>query len=122
MTERRTLAHEIDGRAVAGPAALFQDNPADPADLRVEVPEAGEALVDEAIAAACNALDPLDRHGIEWRAAALAAMARILLARAAALAELIAREPGQLLADSRTDLAEGKRLAVRDNPGGVQRY
>src|SRR3546814_11979839 len=63
MTERRTLAHWIDGRAVAGPAALFQDNPADPADLRVDVPEAGEALVDEGIDAACKSLAPLDLHG-----------------------------------------------------------
>ena len=110
MTERRTLAHWIDGRAVAGPAALFQDNPADPADLRVEVPEAGEALVDEAIAAACNALDPLDRHGIEWRADALAAMARILLARADALAELIARETGKLLADARGETVRAARI------------
>lgn len=108
--ERIALAHRIAGKAIAAPASFFQHNPADPADLRVEVPEAGEALIDDAIAAARGAAALLDRRGIEARADALAAIARALLARSDPLADLIARETGKLLADAKGEVARAARI------------
>jgi aldehyde dehydrogenase (NAD+) len=110
MTERIDLAHWIAGEAVAAPATYFQENPADPGDLRVGVPEAGEALIDDAIAAARGAVAELERQGIERRADALAAIARALFARADELAELIARETGKLLGDAKGEVGRAARI------------
>ena len=48
MTETLVLTHAVGGRRIEGPPAFVQRNPADPADLAVEGPEASAARSDVA--------------------------------------------------------------------------
>ncbi len=110
MTEVLTLEHVVAGGAVAGPPALTQTNPADPDDLRVEVPEADARLIANAADAAREAVGDLQTAGVEARADGLARVGRMLMADADALAELIARETGKVLGDARGEVVRAARI------------
>ena len=108
--ETITLAHHVGGNARPAPPALEQRNPALPDDLRVELPDADAALVDEAAAGARGALGPIAALGIEARSDALARVATGLRAGAEPLALLIARETGKTLRDARAEVGRAARL------------
>jgi acyl-CoA reductase-like NAD-dependent aldehyde dehydrogenase len=110
MTETMFLSHHVAGSAVEGQPALYQDNPADPGDLRVALPEADSALIDEAVAAARTAVGAMRARGIEARADALAAIARALVTEVERLAVLIARETGKILPDARGEVMRAARI------------
>lgn len=110
MTEVISLSHHINGQSVPGVAAFEQRNPAQPDDLRVEGPEADEALADQAVEAATRAVDALAANGIEARADSLARIGRTLSADVERLGLLIARETGKTFADSKGEVMRAARL------------
>jgi aldehyde dehydrogenase (NAD+) len=110
MTETLTLAHWIDGRSRSGATALEHRNPAQPDDLIIQIPEADEAAIDEAIAAARRACAEMARAGIEQRADALAAIARAIVGQADVLAPLIARETGKVVGDAKGEVMRAARI------------
>src|SRR3569623_3089792 len=110
MTELITLDHVVDGAAIAAPAAVEHRNPADPADLRIALPQADATLTDTAVGAATRAGEALLRRGIEQRADALAANGRAIVAAADSLALLIARETGKVLGDAKGEVMRAARI------------
>jgi aldehyde dehydrogenase (NAD+) len=110
MTELMTLHHVVDGAAVAAPPSFEHRNPADPADLRIALPQADAALIDMAVGAATRACDAMLRRGIEQRADALAAIGRAIVAEADMLAVLIARETGKVLGDAKGEVMRAARI------------
>ncbi|HEY4030611.1 MAG TPA: aldehyde dehydrogenase family protein [Caulobacteraceae bacterium] len=110
MTDILPLDHVVAGDLVAAAAALIQENPADPSDLRVEIPEAGKHLIDSAIAGAREAVGVMAKRGIEQRADALALIGRTLMAEADTLAVLIARETGKVLGDAKAEVGRAARI------------
>ncbi|MDB5738355.1 MAG: aldehyde dehydrogenase [Sphingomonas bacterium] len=110
MTETLKLRHLIDGQEIAGTATVLHHNPADPADLRIELPEADDALIRTANAAAAEACAEMLKHGIEQRADALAAISRNIVAESEALAILIARETGKVLGDAKGEVMRAARI------------
>jgi acyl-CoA reductase-like NAD-dependent aldehyde dehydrogenase len=105
-----TLSHHIAGLDVAAPAELEQRNPAAPDDLRVQLPQADALLVDDAVAAARQALAPLSLGGIEARSDSLARIGRDILADIDAFALLIARETGKTVRDARGETIRAARI------------
>jgi malonate-semialdehyde dehydrogenase (acetylating)/methylmalonate-semialdehyde dehydrogenase len=104
----RTITHWIDGKTWEGPVARWGDV-FDPAtgDLAARVAFADAAVVDAAVRAATRAF-------AAWRETSLAARARVLFAyrelverHRDALAELVTREHGKVLADARGEVARG---------------
>ena len=110
MTELITLGHVVDGAAIAAPAAFEHRNPADPADLRIALPQADATLTDTAVGAATRAGEAMLRRGIEQRADALAAIGRAIVAEADSLAVLIARETGKVLGDAKGEVMRAARI------------
>src|SRR3569623_571584 len=92
MTDLMTLHHVVDGAAVTAPVSFEHRNPADPADLRIALPQADAALIDSAAGAAARACETMARRGIEQRADALATIGRGLVAAADGLALRGARD------------------------------
>lgn len=110
MTETLTLRHHIGGASRDGAAAFEQRNPADPDDLAVTGPEAGQAEANEAATAARHAVAALAAAGIEARSDALARIGRALMADTDRIGLLIARETGKTLADAKGEVARAARL------------
>jgi hypothetical protein len=67
MTDSITLTHFVAGHPISGPATLTHNNPADPADFRVDIPEAGADEIHAAINAARAAVDVMRTRGVEAR-------------------------------------------------------
>lgn len=110
MTESIDLCHHIADKEIAGVAAMQQRNPAFPDDLVVNVPEAGEDLVADSVAAAQRARAPFVAAGIEPRSDALARIARAIAAQVEEFAMLIARETGKTVRDARGETMRASRI------------
>jgi acyl-CoA reductase-like NAD-dependent aldehyde dehydrogenase len=104
------LGHRIAGRTIAGAGVIESRNPSDLSDLVAMTPDGDAAILDEAIAAAAAAqpgwaaLSPEARGDVLDRAGAL------LMERADALGELLAREEGKTRAEGRGEVVRAARI------------
>jgi alpha-ketoglutaric semialdehyde dehydrogenase len=104
------LGHRIAGRTITGVGVIESRNPSDLSDLVAMTPDGDAAILDEAITAAAAAqpgwaaLSPEARGDVLDRAGAL------LMERADALGELLAREEGKTRAEGRGEVARAARI------------
>lgn len=100
-----SLRHFVGGRWVAGDGAVAKSvNPADPAQVVAEYRIAGPELLDEAVAAAVAAQPAWDRTGTIARGMVVRRAAELLAERAGPLAELMTREQGKTIGESRAEV------------------
>jgi aldehyde dehydrogenase (NAD+) len=110
MPETLRLQHAIAAQWAPSAPTREHRSPYEPDDLVVLLPEAGQAEVDTAVAAAVQAVPALHAAGIEARSDALARIGARILAEEDALALLIARETGKTLRDARGEVVRAARI------------
>ena len=101
----QTLTHFIGGERVSGPTASESRNPSDTNDIVAFAPEAGQAEVDAAVEAAHKAFPAWAGASPEVRADVLDKAGELILARRAALGDLLAREEGKTLPEGVGEVA-----------------
>ncbi len=94
----------IAGDWVAGEKSIENRNPSDVSDLIGHYAQASAAQLDDALEAARRAQAQWAKSGAEQRQAALDAIGRELMARAAELGELLSREEGKPLAEGKGEV------------------
>ncbi len=118
------FTHTIDGHAVGGDAAIDVVNPATGA-VFARCPDASEADLDTAVAAARRAFPEWAARSFEDRRAVLGRFARAMGESAEALAGILVKEQGKTLAECRKELAfvprQIERLASIEVAGEVLR-
>ncbi len=102
MTDRKS--NYIAGEWLAGEGEVENRNPSDLSDLIGLYAQAGADQVEAALDAARVAQAEWARSGIERRYGALMAIGEELMARAAELGELLAREEGKPLAEGKGEV------------------
>src|SRR5690606_21248325 len=98
-SETTTLAHYIGGHAVTGDAHFESRDPYR-GDVVCTAPNGGAADVDAAVKAARAAAPEVAAMPAYERAASLRRMADLVVANAAAIGEIMARETGKALVDA----------------------
>lgn len=104
------LTHFIGGEAVAADAVLTSLNPSDTGDVVARFPAGGAAEVDAAVAAAADAFPAWSAASPELRADLLDRVAARLMAEAAALGELLAREEGKTRPEAVGEVMRAARI------------
>jgi aldehyde dehydrogenase (NAD+) len=106
MKGQRTLANFIGGEWVAPSTGQYADdiNPADPKDVIAQVPKSGADDASAAVAAAKAAFRDWKRMSAIRRGQILVAASRILESRKDELVEILTREQGKPLAESRGEV------------------
>ena len=100
-----TLNHLIGGEWVAGTGDTSRSiNPALPSEVVAEYSPATATELDAALTAATDARGAWDRKGVLARGLILRTAAGLLEQRAEQIAELMTREEGKILADSRGEI------------------
>lgn len=104
------LSHRIGGARVAGAAAIESRNPSDLSDLVAVTPEGDKALLDNAIAAAVAAQPGWAAASPEARGDVLDRAGALLMSRADALGDLLAREEGKTRLEGRAEVMRAARI------------
>lgn len=107
MTE---LTHFIGGEAVAADTPFESINPSNTDDVVARYPAGGAAEVDAAVAAARAAFPAWSSASPELRSDLLDRVAATIIARAAELGELLAREEGKLRAEAVGEVMRAARI------------
>lgn len=94
----------IGGAWVEGPSTIENVNPSDLSDVIGHFAQAGEAQVDEAVAAAKGAQKGWAATGLEARQKVLDFIGRELMARAEELGTLLSREEGKPVAEGKGEV------------------
>ncbi|HEX7930597.1 MAG TPA: aldehyde dehydrogenase family protein, partial [Sphingomicrobium sp.] len=108
MTE--SLSHYVDGVRVGGGDPLESLNPSDLSDVVARSPQADEAVLDAAIAAAESAFDGWAGASPEFRADCLDRAGGLLFERADEIGRLLSREEGKTLAEGRAETIRAARI------------
>ena len=105
----RTFHNHIAGAWVEPSTGKYQDNqnPADTSDVIGKFPLSGAADVDRAVAAAQRGFDRWKRLPAPARGDILRRVGELMIARKDELADLMTREMGKPLAETRGDVQEG---------------
>lgn len=106
MTGTAELKHLVGGAWLAGDGPeAHSTNPAAPGEEVAQYRTATEQMLEQAMSAARDAAVQWDRQGILARGRILRRAAEILDRRAEEIAQLMTREQGKVLADSRAEVA-----------------
>ncbi len=105
-----TLTHFIGGKQVAGEAVHESINPSDLDDVVARYPKGGAQEVDAAVQAARAAFPAWSEASPEVRSDLLDRAGTLIMARSAALGELLAREEGKTLAEGTGEAMRAGRI------------
>ena len=105
-----TLTHFIGGKQVAGEAVHESINPSDLDDVVARYPKGGAQEVDAAVQAARAAFPAWSEASPEVRSDLLDRAGTLIMARASALGELLAREEGKTLAEGTGEAMRAGRI------------
>ncbi len=105
-----TLTHWINGEKVAAPAVLESINPSDTNEVVALFPAGGAPEVDAAVAAARAAQPGWAAASPEVRSDLLDKVGAMLMAEAAQLGTLLAREEGKTLAEATGEVMRAARI------------
>ena len=104
------LHHWIGGRRMAADRPTERRNPSDLDEVVARLPDAGQAEVDQAVAAARAAFPAWSEASPETRSDVLDAAGRILWDRREAVGRLLSREEGKTLAEGVGETARAARI------------
>lgn len=104
------LTHFISGSAVAADTPFESLNPSNTDEVVAVYPAGGAAEVDAAVAAAASAFPAWSQASPELRADLLDRVAAELMAKAASLGELLAREEGKTRAEATGEVMRAARI------------
>jgi len=110
MSEPVTLRHYIGGERVVAPAKLPSINPSDTNDVVAYLPDADDATVGDAVAAAVRAYPEWSAATPEFRADILERISVLIFQRQESLARLLAREEGKTLPESLGEVGRAARI------------
>ncbi len=104
------LNHFIGGELASDPTPLASINPSDTRDIVARFPAGDAATVDRAVAAARAAFPAWSMASPEVRSDLLDKVASMIMARAAQLGELLAREEGKTRAEGMGEVMRAARI------------
>lgn len=104
------LSHLIDGEWIAGEAVSASSNPSNTDEVVAHYPLGGAAEVDAAVAAARRAFGGWSAASPEVRSDLLDRVGATVMARAAELGELLAREEGKTRAEATGEVMRAARI------------
>ena len=104
------LHHYINGQKIQADSPLTSINPSDTNDIVASFPDGGPAETDAAVAAARAAFPAWSSASPEVRADVLDKVGATILARAAELGELLAREEGKTRAEGIGEVMRAGRI------------
>lgn len=110
MTETLELSHWIGGEKVSGAFAGESLNPSDTRDVVARTPKGGAAEVDQAVAAARAAFPGWSDASPEVRFDVLDKAGSLIMARAAEIGRLLAREEGKTLPEGIGETMRAARI------------
>ena len=108
--DMQKLGHFIGGEWTGADDALESVNPSDTGDIVARFPNGGAAEVDQAVAAASEALPAWAAASPEVRADLLDKVAALIFARSAELGELLSREEGKTRAEGQGEVLRAARI------------
>ncbi|WAC58743.1 aldehyde dehydrogenase family protein [Brevundimonas sp. SL130] len=110
MTDTLELSHWIGGEKVSGALAGESLNPSDTRDVVARTPKGGAAEVDQAVAAARAAFPGWSDASPEVRFDVLDKAGSLIMARAAEIGRLLAREEGKTLPEGIGETMRAARI------------
>jgi alpha-ketoglutaric semialdehyde dehydrogenase len=105
-----SLTHIIDGQFVTADTPFESINPSDTNEVIARYPAGGSGEVDAAVEAARRALPAWSKASPETRADVLDKASQLVMARAAALGELLSREEGKTRAEGIGEVMRAARI------------